>query len=73
MIADQYPGLLDRPDEEKLQLAGELWRDVLGGEGESDDPAVTALMEARLGEYLAHPERVSTWDEVKARLIAPRE
>ena len=51
MIAEQYPGLLDRPDEEKLQLARELWHDVIGDAGEADDPALIALMESRLAEY----------------------
>lgn len=72
MIAEQYPGLLDRPDEEKLQLAGELWHAVIGHDAGGDDPTLTALMEKRLSEYQAHPGQVSNWEEVKARLLAPR-
>ena len=70
MIADQFPGLLQRSDGEKLQLAGELWRDVIGDDIPSDDPTLASLLESRLAEYEAHPERVSTWDQVKARLLA---
>jgi Putative addiction module component len=71
MIAEQYPGLLTRPDEEKLQLATELLSDVLGDAPE-DDPTLVALVESRLAEYHRHPERVSEWSEVKARLLAVR-
>ena len=72
MIAEQYPRLLERSAGEKLQLAGELWRDVIRNEIVSDDPAVVTLIESRLAEYQANPDRVSTWDEVKARLMALR-
>jgi hypothetical protein len=72
MIADQYPGLLDRPDEEKLQLAGELWRAVIGQNGEGDDPSLIHLMETRLSEFQSYPDQVASWDEVKARLMALR-
>ncbi len=73
MIAEQYPGLLDRTDEEKLQLAGELWNDVIGDAAEADDPGIISLMESRLAEYRAHPERVSSWEDVRARLLALRQ
>jgi len=71
MISERFPELLALPDEDKLQLAGELWQDVIGGAAE-DDPALVALIEARLAEYQAHPERVSPWADVKARLLALR-
>ena len=71
MISDRYPDLLTLPDEEKLQLAGELWKDVIGDAAE-DDPALVTLIEARLAAYQAHPERVSPWADVKARLLALR-
>ena len=71
MIAEEYPGLLTRPDEEKLQLANELLSDVLGDAPE-DDPTLVALMESRLADFRAHPERVSEWSEVKARLVSAR-
>jgi hypothetical protein len=69
MIAEEYPGLLTRPDEEKLQLASELLSDVLGDAPE-DDPALVAIMESLLADYLAHPERVSSWSDVKKRLLS---
>lgn len=71
MISEKYPDLLTLPDEDKLQLAGELWKDVIGDAAE-DDPALVALIEARLAEYQAHPERVAPWADVRARLLALR-
>jgi putative addiction module component (TIGR02574 family) len=68
MIAEQFAGLLELPDDAKLQLAGELFADVIGDDDEIN-PALTALIEARLAEYREHPEQVSTWDAVKARLL----
>ena len=68
VIADQFPGLFDLPDDAKLQLAEELFSDVIGG-AEGDDTGLEALIDARLAEYQNHPERVSTWEAVKARLL----
>ena len=69
MIADQYPGLLSLPDEDKLQLAGEFWNDVIGDSAE-EDPSLASFMETRLAEYREHPDRASSWADVKARLLA---
>ena len=71
MIAERFPGLLDLPDDAKLQLAGELFADVIGDD-EENNPALVALIDARLAEYRDHPERVSTWEAVKARLLEKR-
>ena len=71
MIAEQYPGLLTRPDEDKLQLAGELLADVMGDPAEAD-PTLVALMESRLAEYQARPDNVSPWSDVKDRLVNGR-
>lgn len=71
MIAEQYPGLLARPDEDKLQLAEELLSDVLGDVSD-DDPALFSLMESRLNDYRANPEQVRSWSAVKDRLLALR-
>ncbi len=71
MIAEEYPGLMNRSDEDKLQLAEELLADVMG-ETPEDDPALTALMESRLSAYRQHPEHVSSWSEVKTRLLKSR-
>jgi putative addiction module component (TIGR02574 family) len=69
MIAERFPGLLDLSDDAKLQLAGELFTDVIGDEVE-EHPELVALIESRLVEYRQQPERVSTWEAVKARLLS---
>ena len=71
MIAERFPAVMALPDEEKLSLIAELWEDVAGDDG-TKDPAVVALIEQRLAEYRAHPEQVSTWEDVKTRILASR-
>ncbi len=73
MIAEQYPGLLALPDEDKLQLAGELWNDVIGNDVIEENSTLVPLIESRLADYRAHPEQVSSWTDVKARLLSGRQ
>jgi len=54
-----------------LQLAGELWLDVIGDSAELDT-TLAALMEERLAAYDEAPEQVSTWQDVKERLLTQR-
>jgi hypothetical protein len=71
MIAEQYIGLINRTDEDKLQLIEELLLDVMGDCSE-DNPSHAALMETRLAEYRSNPDQVSPWADVKKRLLALR-
>jgi putative addiction module component (TIGR02574 family) len=71
MIAERFPGVMALSDEDKLRFIAELWEDVAGGET-ADDPGVVPLLENRLAEYRANPEDVSPWEDVKARILAPR-
>lgn len=71
MIAERFPEIAKLPDEDKLTLMAELWHDVTD-DAADDNPALDALMEQRWREYQEHPERVSPWSEVKARIIASR-
>jgi len=72
MVAEKYPELMALPDSQKLQCAAELWASVLGELSEDCDPAMQELIESRLADYQAHPERVVPWSEVKAQLLASR-
>ncbi|WP_367871035.1 hypothetical protein [Luteolibacter sp. Populi] len=49
----------------------ELWDDVTGHTA-SDDPALAAFVEGRWQDYQLHPEQVSPWSEVKARILGQR-
>ncbi len=58
-------------DDDKFRFIAELWDDLTGGEV-PDDSSTTALIEQRLAEYRANPEKVSPWEDVKARILASR-
>ncbi len=70
-IAERFPEVMALPDDEKFRFIAELWDDVTGGEV-PDDPAIAVLIEQRLAEYRADPGNVSPWEDVKARILAPR-
>jgi putative addiction module component (TIGR02574 family) len=73
MIAEKIPGLLSLSPDEKILLAADLWRDAVGAEHEEPDPALVEALRERLHYYQAHPRLVSTWEEVRARLISDKE
>jgi putative addiction module component (TIGR02574 family) len=69
MILDSFPELHQLTTAEKMLLANELWEEV------ADDPAEipltreqVATLDERMAHYRAHPEEVTTWEEIKARL-----
>lgn len=69
MILEQLPEVQRLPDVEKRQLAEELWQAVGEGDAVEVDPAILALLDARLADYAANPDAVSTWKEVEARVF----
>jgi putative addiction module component (TIGR02574 family) len=71
MIAERFPELALLPDEDKLTLMAELWQDVTD-DAADESPELTAFVQQRLQEYRDHPERVSPWSQVKARILASR-
>ena len=51
MILERFPELAQLPAEENRQLVNELCADLYGvALGEEEDPAITALIGARLAE-----------------------
>lgn len=73
MIAEQFPALLALPDQDQLQLAAELIQNVINdSDSEDSDPVLETLIGTRLAEYRANPDQVSSWSDVKARLLARR-
>ncbi|OYW78027.1 MAG: hypothetical protein B7Z37_01430 [Verrucomicrobia bacterium 12-59-8] len=71
MIAERFPGLAPLPDEDKMTLMVKLWKDVMD-DTPDDNPALAEFVEQRWQEYQQHPDRVSSWSEVKARIVASR-
>ena len=71
MIAERFPGLAQLPDEDKMTLMAELWKDVMD-DAPDDNPALAEFVEKRWQEYQQHPDQVSPWSDVKARILASR-
>ena len=73
MILEQLPQVRQWPTAMKLQLASELWDEVLAHQ---EDIPVTlsqrAEIERSMAEFEKDPSNVTTWDAVKARILAGR-
>ena len=70
MIAESIPQLSSLSSDEKILLAAELWRDAAGDHGEPPEPKLVAALRERLAWYREHPTEVSTWAEVRARILS---
>lgn len=70
MIAETIPALKDLSAEQKVLLAAELWRDAVADDNEAPDPKLVEALRERLAYYKEHPDEVSTWEEVRARVLA---
>jgi hypothetical protein len=68
MIAETIPELRSLSSDQKILLAAELWRDAVGGEVETPSPALVQALCERLDYHHEHPDQVSTWEEVRARI-----
>ncbi len=55
-----------------MVLVDELWADLLTDQPGTADPAILAELERRMADYQAHPETATTWEAVRARLLAGR-
>jgi hypothetical protein len=71
MIAERFPEIALLPDEDKMTLMAELWQDVMD-DTPTDSPALAEFVEHRWQEYRQSPEKVSSWSDVKARILASR-
>jgi putative addiction module component (TIGR02574 family) len=69
MILEAIPQVQALTKAEKLLLANEIWRE------QADEPSELPLtrehiaeLDSRMAHYRAHPEEVTTWEQIKARL-----
>ena len=72
MILEQLPDVRRLSNEDKLLLAAELIKDASPMPHEPVDPVLEDLLRGRLEDYLANPEAVSSWEDVKARVLSSR-
>jgi putative addiction module component (TIGR02574 family) len=72
MTAEKIPGLQALSLDEKLILAGELW-DEVAGHPEAFPPRSghIKILQERLEHYRQHPEDITAWDDVQARILLP--
>jgi hypothetical protein len=72
MIAARFPELGPLSATERLQLADELYSQVFAGSPSLTDGEIYVELQKSFEHAKAHPETTSTWDEVKARVLASR-
>lgn len=72
MIAETIPGLAGLSPDDKILLAAELWQEAVGSEALPPDPELVAVLRERLEHYHDHPDDVSSWEEVRRRILASR-
>ena len=71
MILETLPQLEGLSDEQREVLAVELLQSVRERQRVTNvEPEIVALLEERRAELIEHPERVRSWAEVKASLLA---
>ncbi len=72
MIVENYPEL-DRLDaEQKLILAGELWKSATTPDADSPELSLEAIrmLEERLTHFEKNPESGVKWDDLRDRKLA---
>ena len=67
MIYEQFPELGALTREEKAALATELLHEASKPCPGEPEAGVVALLRQRQAEYLANPDAVLTWEQVKAK------
>jgi len=71
MILETLPQLEALSDEQREVLAVELLQSVRERQRVTNvEPEFVALLEERRAELIEHPERVRSWPNVKASLLA---
>lgn len=72
MILERFPDLAVMSDEDKLVLMTELWENVTEHKGSLNSSELTLWVQNRWEEYQSDPESVSSWNDVKARVLEKR-
>ena len=69
MIVERLPEVQHLSNEEKLILASELWHAAADATPATPEPAMAELLRERLAKYHEAPEAVSSWEDVKRRIL----
>ncbi len=71
MVVEQFPELERLDGEQKLILAGELWKSVTSPNGEHAElPSdIAAMLEERLAHLEANPETGVKWEDLRDQLL----
>jgi putative addiction module component (TIGR02574 family) len=72
MIAETIPALNSLSADQKILLAAELWRDAVGGVSKEPNPALVEALQERLDAYRKNPEQVSSWEQVRSRIVGTK-
>jgi putative addiction module component (TIGR02574 family) len=72
MILERFPGLLALSENEKLQLAEELYGRALQVLPHLSEDEIHAVLEESVEEFHRDPETGCGWEQVKARVLARR-
>jgi len=67
MILETIPAIQALSVEEKLLLAGEIWREASAAAGPIS-PEMAALLDERIAAYRDHPQDVLTTEQVTERV-----
>jgi hypothetical protein len=69
MILEKLPDVQALAPDEKWNLLAELWLELSADlESAPARPAHLALLEERFAGYLARPEQIRTWEQVRQKL-----
>ena len=70
MISETIPELRSLSSDQKIILAAELWREAVGPTATEPNPALVQALRERLDYFREHPDEVSTWEAVRARIVS---
>ena len=72
MIVENFPELADLDEEQKLILAGELWKSATSPDSSSRDlsPDTVRMLEERLSHFEANPDTGIRWEDLRDTKLA---
>jgi len=71
MILEKFPKIQQLSPSEKLIFVSELWNDLAAHPAEVPvSREIIAELDRRMEEFQQHPERFTTWEAVKERILA---